>query len=145
MVLETLLPRQESLQPAEIRSWLDQTRTSAPFSPSVTSACAALSQRIMRERAAREYPELLALAFWIRPAEIQRLREDFAAPEPSRSPADAPRDSFPPSATQCRHHVCLLVAALGVDGKSQYHSVIATSLRDNKSAAADVSGDARRS
>ena len=77
MVLETLLPRQESLQPNEVQSWLNQARTSAPFSPSVTSACAALSQRIMRERAARDYPELLSLAFWIRPAEIQRLRQEF--------------------------------------------------------------------
>ena len=77
MVVETLLPRQESLQPNEVQSWLNQARTSAPFSPSVTSACAALSQRIMRERAARDYPELLSLAFWIRPTEIQRLREEF--------------------------------------------------------------------
>jgi hypothetical protein len=78
MGMQMLLPRQAaSIGPEDIQSWVADARTARPFAPEVTAACAALSQRIMRERAAREFPELLALAFWIRPAEIQRLREEF--------------------------------------------------------------------
>ena len=48
-----------------------------PFSDSTVEFCAAFSQAIFQDREAARYPELAALAFWMRKAEIIRLRSDF--------------------------------------------------------------------
>lgn len=75
--MDLLLPGRGSIDEAGIREWVRGGCAAEPFAPAVTAACASLSQRIMRDHAARAYPELMALAFWIRPAELQRLREEF--------------------------------------------------------------------
>ena len=48
-----------------------------PFSEPVVDLCAGFSQAIFRDREASRYPELAALAFWMRRAELARLRADF--------------------------------------------------------------------
>jgi Acyl-CoA reductase (LuxC) len=78
MPVELLLPpRRGPVELDELASWCSRGRPAPPFDPSVTGACASLSQLIMRDRQARAYPELTALAYWIRQAEIARLREEF--------------------------------------------------------------------
>ena len=77
MPIEILLPQVGAITPEQLAEWATRGETAAPFDPSVLDACADLSQRIMRDREARQYPELLALGFWIRKAELHRLREEF--------------------------------------------------------------------
>ena len=52
-----------------------------PFSDSLVSVCADFARRLGREQRARRYPELTALAFWMRRTEIERLRAEFSALE----------------------------------------------------------------
>ncbi len=49
-----------------------------PFNDDVIAFCADFSQRIFRDSHAARYPELHALAFWMRKAELIRLRDEFA-------------------------------------------------------------------
>jgi hypothetical protein len=49
-----------------------------PFSEEVIQFCADFSSRLFRDRDSLRYPELQALAFWMRKAEITRLAQDFA-------------------------------------------------------------------
>lgn len=51
--------------------------TLAPYDPVVMEFCAAFAQRLSRR--ARGFPELQALAFWMRRAELARLKADFEA------------------------------------------------------------------
>jgi hypothetical protein len=48
-----------------------------PFHPSIVEFCSAFSQRLFRDPAAQQFPELTALAFWLRRAELKRLEEAF--------------------------------------------------------------------
>ena len=50
----------------------------AGFSDAVLELCATFSTLLFKDPEARRYPELQALAFWMRPAELARLRERFA-------------------------------------------------------------------
>jgi hypothetical protein len=77
MTVELLSPRREAVNLEELAEWFGNARAATPFDESVMSACAELSLRIMRDPGARRYPELTALAFWIRKTEIHRLREEF--------------------------------------------------------------------
>ena len=78
MHVEILLPERRMVSVEELATCLERSRTAPPFDPSVVNACTDLSQRIMRDREARSFPELLALAFWIRKAEIHRLSAEFS-------------------------------------------------------------------
>jgi hypothetical protein len=49
----------------------------SPFSRPVTEFCAALSRALFRDAEAKRYPELQALAFGIRQAELARLEQEF--------------------------------------------------------------------
>ena len=78
MQIEMLLPQQRALDLEELRSFLAGTTAAAePFHPSVVDASVALSQRIFHDPEARPYPELLALAYWMRKAEMVRLAAQF--------------------------------------------------------------------
>ncbi len=59
---------------AELRSTAPQLR---PFAPEILDFVAALSRSIFQSKEASAYPELAALAFWMRKAELQRLSQDF--------------------------------------------------------------------
>ncbi|MCB9780229.1 MAG: gamma-glutamyl phosphate reductase [Alphaproteobacteria bacterium] len=50
-----------------------------PFAPPLVDACAGLSAAILAHPRARLLPELVALAFSLRPAELARLQADFEA------------------------------------------------------------------
>jgi hypothetical protein len=48
-----------------------------PFDPAVTAFIADISDSIFKNRFYRRYPELVAMAFWMRKASITRLKSDF--------------------------------------------------------------------
>ncbi|HVY94938.1 MAG TPA: acyl-CoA reductase [Bryobacteraceae bacterium] len=50
---------------------------SAPFNDEILAFCADFSRRIFRDEQAGRYPELQALAFWMRKAELARLAAEF--------------------------------------------------------------------
>jgi hypothetical protein len=77
MQIEMLLPQQRLISLDELRSLLSRTTTADPFHDSVVKASIDLSQRIFRDREARRYAELQALAYWMRKAEMNRLTAQF--------------------------------------------------------------------
>src|SRR5215831_2827238 len=77
MQIEMLLPHQQVLPLEELRSILLRTGSAEPFNGAVVNASIDLSLRIFRDEEARGYPELLALAYWMRKAEITRLCGQF--------------------------------------------------------------------
>lgn len=56
-------------------------RTLSPFDDRVVEFVAELSRALRRRRAVQESPALSALAYWIRPATVARLRDDWNALE----------------------------------------------------------------
>jgi hypothetical protein len=52
-------------------------RTWTPFASELVECCSALSTALMRDAEARVYPELQALAFWLRKSAVLRMRQDF--------------------------------------------------------------------
>lgn len=54
-------------------------RGSKPFSAEALRFLNDLSKRLLQHPRARNYPEIQALGFWIRPASIHRLHRDFKA------------------------------------------------------------------
>jgi hypothetical protein len=79
MRIEMLLPVERTIALEELRGLLSGPVAAEPFHSSLVDASVALSQRIFRDPEARAYPELLALAYWMRKAEIIRLLEQFRA------------------------------------------------------------------
>ncbi|MCB9947905.1 MAG: gamma-glutamyl phosphate reductase [Rhodospirillaceae bacterium] len=49
----------------------------APFSAEAAAFTRALSLAILRDHAMQAYPELMALAHWLRPAHVEEMRRDF--------------------------------------------------------------------
>ena len=52
-------------------------RPLAPFSDVTLEFIDALSSKILLDKSFRNYPELMAMAFWMRRANIVKLRESF--------------------------------------------------------------------
>jgi hypothetical protein len=77
MQIEMLLPQQRMVALEELRCLLAGGAASPPFHASVVDASIDLSQRIFHDPEARAYPELLALAYWMRKTEINRLTAQF--------------------------------------------------------------------
>lgn len=77
MQIEMLLPQQRVIALEELRSLLTGGAAAEPFHPSVLDASIDLSQRIFHDQEARSYPELLALAYWMRKSEMNRLTAQF--------------------------------------------------------------------
>jgi hypothetical protein len=73
MQIEMLLPQQRVIALEELRSLLAGGAAAEPFHASVAEASIDFSQRIFHDPEARAYPELLALAYWMRKAEMIRL------------------------------------------------------------------------
>ncbi len=48
-----------------------------PFGDATIGFCSDLSRALFRDEAARRYPELQALAFWMRRSELLRLKDEF--------------------------------------------------------------------
>ena len=53
--------------------------TWVPFAPELVEGCAALSSALMGDTEARAFPELQALAFWLRKSAVVRLKGEFKA------------------------------------------------------------------
>jgi hypothetical protein len=77
MQIEMLLPQQRAISLEELRSLLAGAAATKPFHESVVDASVDLSQRIFHDLEARTHPELLALAYWMRKAELIRLADQF--------------------------------------------------------------------
>jgi hypothetical protein len=78
MEVEILVPELRSAPLAEVVSRLAAAPPPlVPFSDPILDFCAGFSQAIFRDREASRYPELAALAFWMRRAELVRLRGEF--------------------------------------------------------------------
>lgn len=58
-------------------------RPSRPFDPETAAAFAEISRVLRRHPAAKAFPQVAALAYWIRPAEISRLESAFLAMQDS--------------------------------------------------------------
>src|SRR5207249_2221646 len=48
-----------------------------PFGPLQIAFTAELSKLLTLDKSVRQFPELVALGFWMRPANIQRIANDF--------------------------------------------------------------------
>ena len=81
MPIEMLLPRQQHVTLEELRGLLTAPALVEPFDESLKDVAASLSLRIVRDPAARRYPELMALSYWMRKAEIARLEAQFRSLE----------------------------------------------------------------
>jgi len=81
MKVEILLPHQRMIEIEELRSLLFNSPAAEPFNESAMNASIDLSRRIFQDQQARSYPELLALAFWMRKVEILQLHKQFCSLE----------------------------------------------------------------
>lgn len=81
MTIEQLVPDARSLSEAELCSALEAQRdtTFEPFGAAAQAFAAALANALFHDRTAVQHPELVALAYWMRPAEVSRLRATFEA------------------------------------------------------------------
>lgn len=77
MEVELLSPRRGFVPLEDLADQIVRGSVVRPFDHSVMDMCVELSQRILRDPGARRYPELVALAFWMRKGELHRLREQF--------------------------------------------------------------------
>lgn len=77
MQIEMLLPQQRVIALEELLSLLAGGAAAEPFHNSVVEASIDFSQRIFHDPEARGYPELLALAYWMRKTEMIRLTAQF--------------------------------------------------------------------
>ena len=79
MKVQQLVPRAEEIELEEILAKLRDVSagTLAPFVPEILSFCAEFSSALFRDAEAKRFPELQALAFWMRKAELERLRREF--------------------------------------------------------------------
>jgi hypothetical protein len=78
MTVEQVVPAAGNVDlPAAMASLL-QRGSLEPFGDEIIEFCASFSRAIFKDREALQHPELQALAFWMRRAELFRLREAFA-------------------------------------------------------------------
>jgi len=77
MKIEMLLPRPQMAELDDLHGLLASMSPAEPFDEPTLDAAVDLSQRIFHDPEARSYPELLALAYWMRKSEIIRLRDQF--------------------------------------------------------------------
>src|SRR6266849_1351528 len=82
-----LVPCAEEIELDEILAGLRDTSggTLAPFTPEILEFCANFSRGLFRDAEAKRFPELQALAFWMRKSELERLRQEFDRLKTSRT------------------------------------------------------------
>ncbi|MGE0869040.1 MAG: acyl-CoA reductase [Kofleriaceae bacterium] len=64
---------------AELLDQLTAAPRGAPYSASVVALCEQLANRLLVDPMARRHPELMALGFFMRPSELERMRRQFEA------------------------------------------------------------------
>jgi len=80
MTVEQVVPSPCRVELAEMLADLKQSDADLePFADEVMSFCSDFSTRLLRDAEARRHPELQALGFWMRKAELVRMREEFRA------------------------------------------------------------------
>ena len=78
MTVEQVVPASASVELSDVLDAFAQPRaTLEPFSDAVLQFCAEFSNALFKDAEARSFPELQALAFWMRKAELLRMREEF--------------------------------------------------------------------
>jgi hypothetical protein len=77
MQVEALFPQKGAITLADLRTQIERVSVLPPFDEGIVDACTELSQRLLRDPEARQYPELLALGFSMRKAELHRLQKQF--------------------------------------------------------------------
>lgn len=92
MTVEQLVPRVRAVEVDEVLRDLRSAprRQAGPFDPERVAFSDAVSRAIFTHPKSRAYPEMLAVAFWLRRAAVSRLAERFAALE-SAGALRAPR------------------------------------------------------
>jgi hypothetical protein len=87
MKIRQLVPREEEVELGELLTGLSGRCAASmpPFAPEITSFCAEFSRALFKDSEARRFPELQALAFWMRKAQLARLEEEFAVMGTGRS------------------------------------------------------------
>jgi hypothetical protein len=78
MTVEQVVPAAGPAELADILNDLKQPAALEPFAEEVVSFCNDFSRALFQDAEARRYPELQALAYWLRKAELVRMREEFA-------------------------------------------------------------------
>lgn len=81
MTIEQLVPRAGTVELAELVERLASPVGPAlpPFSEEALTFCAQLSEALFADRSNQRYPQLVALAFALRPAELGRLTQAYQA------------------------------------------------------------------
>ena len=80
MLVQQIVPEERPIELAELLTRLaDPLARSVPFGDGILDFCAHLSTALFRDTEARRHPALQALAFWMRKAELHRLKRDFEA------------------------------------------------------------------
>ena len=79
MNVRLLAPVEEEIPLETLLEALSAREPQPPFSDSHLDCCAELSRSLFADPEARAFPALLALAFWLRKAELLSLRDEFAA------------------------------------------------------------------
>jgi len=79
MDLELLCPEERTVSAEALLVACRSAAAPAPFAPATLEFCGRFSQAILQDDEARRYPELVALGFFMRPAELTRLRQQFEA------------------------------------------------------------------
>ncbi len=78
MTVTQIVPKQEAVELHELLERLSDAQGRAvPFNDSVLDFCARFSTSLFRDSEARLYPELQALAFWMRKSELVRMKAEF--------------------------------------------------------------------
>ncbi|MGH2734943.1 MAG: acyl-CoA reductase [Actinomycetota bacterium] len=77
MIVERLLPSPGPIEVDELLTELALAAPLRPFCDEVMEFCAQLSGRLLRDPRTKGQPALVALAFWMRGAELLRLRREF--------------------------------------------------------------------
>lgn len=81
MTLQQILPEVTCLEVDQLISNMSKLQSLPPFSKEVLDVCAGISHRLFQDTEARAYPELQALAFWMRKTELARMAEEFRSLE----------------------------------------------------------------
>lgn len=85
MLVEQVVPRAEAVDLDGLLARLRAPEARLPpFDSEAVEVCSRVSTALFRDLEARKHPELQALAFWMRKAELERMRTEFAALETER-------------------------------------------------------------
>ncbi|MCP4895420.1 MAG: gamma-glutamyl phosphate reductase [bacterium] len=76
MKVQQVVPTERELDLADLDAILESgDRALRPFDDAALAVCRDLSRALMNDPEASNHPDLQALAYWMRPSEIERLRE----------------------------------------------------------------------